>query len=102
MNKRIEHFAVYRHRARPFAAFPLICVLQAEMLAGPEAIMCPVGISAETGPTTPVVEIMGVRYVIYLRKMAAFPVRVLGERVGSAEGIRPAIGNALDRIFFGI
>ncbi len=97
-----EHFALHRHRIPGFRHYPFVCVLQAPVTGGRERIVCPVSTTEENGPTSPRLMIGGRDHVLMLRFMVSMPLPALGEAVGSAEAIRPAIGNAIDLLFFGI
>jgi len=97
-----EHLAIHQHALRGFRNYPYLCVLQAPGLGGRDCIMCPVTSAGEPGPTSPSIMLDGLRHVIVLRLMQAVPVLVLADAVGSATEIRPDIGRAIDRLFFGI
>ena len=102
MRTEPEHFALHRHHIRGFRHYPFLCVLQAPVAGGRDRIVCPVSTTDELGPTSPRLMIEGRDHVVMLRFMLSLPVLALGEAVGSAQAIRPAIGNALDLLFFGI
>jgi hypothetical protein len=96
------HLALHRHRFPGLRAYPLVCVLQAPAAGGPDRIMCPVGLAAPPGPTTPVVVFEGQPHFIMLRLMVGLPLRVLGDAVGTAEPARADITRGIDLLIFGI
>ena len=102
IRKPAEHLLLYRHRLTGLRAFLLFCVLQAGLVVGRKMTLCPVGPSAADGPTTPAITLQSELYRLHLRMMAASPVSMLLERIGPAAAIRPAIGNGIDLLFFGI
>lgn len=99
--KRPDHFALHRHRIGRWSDFPLVCVLQSPLVAGPELIICPVSTFGPAGPTSPMIAMGGTAYFLRLRMMAALSPRLLSEKLGSAEAIRSDIVNGFDRLFLG-
>lgn len=97
-----DHLALHRHRFPGLRAYPFVCVLQAPAAGGPDRIMCPVGLAAPPGPTTPSFVFEGQPHFIMLRLMVGLPLRVLEKAVGTAEAARADITRGIDLLFFGI
>jgi toxin CcdB len=92
------------HRGR--AIFPLVVVLQEDIVEGDTRIVVPLTTTAVVpnppARVLPLVSHDGRDYVVMMRLMEFLPARRLGSPVGSIAQYRDDISRALDLLFFGI
>ena len=97
-------FANPNRRAR--AIYPLLVVLQADVVESDTRIVAPLTTTAIVpNPPTRVLPLVTHDhrdYVVIMRLMSVLPVRQLGQPVGSIARYRDDIARALDFLFFGI
>lgn len=102
----MRQFDVYRNPdARAARSRPYVVILQSDFLNIVEAVaVAPLASAVRAKPfvrLTPLFDIAGVQYAIYVHDMAAIPRALLKRRVGSAAVKRDEIVAALDLVFHG-
>lgn len=99
-----ELFANPDRRAR--AVYPLVVVLQADVVEGDTLVVAPLTTTAIVpNPPTRVLPLVthdNRDYVVIMRLIGVLPTRRLGQPVGSIDRYRDDITRALDFLFFGI
>ena len=86
-------------------AYPLLVLMQADIVEGPSKVVAPaIPAAAVAAPSRllPVISHDGARYAVMVAQMTNMPARALGRPVGSVAAWRDDLTRALDWLFFGI
>lgn len=101
-----RQFDIFANPAASRSSVPYLLVLQNDILADTDSVLCAPLIPKDTFPVTqglnPTIPVAGTLHVLAPDQMAPLPRRVLKTRVETAEGHRDAIARAIDLLFFGI
>lgn len=102
----MQHDLFINPSRRASAIYPLLVVLQADVVDGDGHIVAPLTttaiVPAPPRRVLPVVSHEGRDYVVIMRLLGFLPARHLGQTVGSLADYRDDTTRALDWLFFGI
>jgi len=102
----MQHDLFVNPHRRARSIYPLLVVLQADVVEGDGHIVAPLTttsiVPAPPRRALPVISHDGQTYVVLMRLLGFLSVRHLGEPVGSIAQYRADISRALDWLFFGI
>jgi toxin CcdB len=102
----MQHDLFVNPSRRARAVYPLVVVLQADIVEGDSRIVAPLTTTAivahPPGRALPVVSHDGRDYLVMMRLVGFLPARHLREPIGSIARYRDDISRALDWLFFGI
>ncbi len=102
----MQHDLFVNPDRRTRAVYPLIVLLQADVVESDTRIVAPLTtttiVPAPPTRILPLVSHDGHDYVVMMRLLGVLPARRLGQPVGSIARYRDDIARALDWLFFGI
>jgi mRNA-degrading endonuclease toxin of MazEF toxin-antitoxin module len=102
----MQHDLFVNPNRRSRAVYPLVVVLQAEVVEADTQIVAPLTttiiVPKPPRRVLPLVSHDGRDYVVLMRLVGVLPARQLGQPVGSVARYRDDITRALDWLFFGI
>jgi toxin CcdB len=102
----MQHDLFINPSRRTRAVYPLVVVLQADIVEGDNRIIAPLTTTAivpnPPKRALPVVSHDGREYVVMMRLVGFLPARHLREPIGSIAGYRDDISRALGWLLFGI